>query len=173
MDHHCEFIQNCVGAYNHRFFVQFTTYLFIIMSLFLYYTCLVWSELNNEYKNVIHVSWFIALVIYCWLIYRLLIPQFHQLWINQVYIERKFKTFENVDNYYETNSVYKNIEIIMGSSILRWFVPIEWTKYDLKQRLIDKSYKSFDLLSGKVQLRDAVDRYKVIKFNDNKTKQRY
>ena len=173
MDHHCEFIQNCVGAYNHRFFLQFITYLFIILSLFLYYAHSVWSEVGDEHKNMIHVSWFFALAIYTWLIYRLIIPQYHQLWINQVYIERKFRTFANVDNYYETNSVYSNIEIVMGSSILRWFVPLEWTKHDLKQRLIDTSYKSFDLLSSKVQLRDSVDRYKVIKFNDNKTKQRY
>lgn len=172
MDHHCEILQNCVGAYNHRFFMQFIVYLFIIITLFLYHTYGNFDKLI-EYKVIIELSWFIALLIYCWLIYRLIIPQFRQLFINQVYIERKFGIFMNIDNYFDTGSVYKNIQIIMGSSILGWFIPMEWTKFDLKQRLIDTNYKSYDLCKSTVQLRDAADLYKQRKFYDNKKKEHY
>ena len=165
MDHHCQILRNCVGAYNHRFFVQFIVYLAVILSLYLYFGGVAWSN-HNE---LVHVSWCLALVLWWWLMLRMVIPQIHQMLLNELFIERKFQTLKT-GNFYETGSVLKNVQIVMGSSVLRWFLPLEWTPNDLKLRLIPQHRASFDLLNANVQLRNAVDAYTRNKSHPHKTK---
>ncbi|MFH4974845.1 hypothetical protein AB6A40_001554 [Gnathostoma spinigerum] len=39
MDHHCVWINQCVGFYNHRYFIQFITFLWISQILIIYSNC--------------------------------------------------------------------------------------------------------------------------------------
>ena len=51
---------------------------------------------------------------------------------------------------FDFGSKWKNIESVLGSSILHWFVPLDWTEEELCRRMMDEA-NSFDIMPCKTK----------------------
>ncbi|XP_054276391.1 palmitoyltransferase ZDHHC3-like [Macrosteles quadrilineatus] len=130
MDHHCPWVNNCVGEDNQKYFVLFTFYIasISIHSLFLvanqFYTCvrLEWKDCSS-YSPPTTVVLLVFLVfealLFAIFTLAMLVTQLHAIWNDETGIEQLKKE----EARWVRKSRWKSIQAVFGRFSLAWFSP--------------------------------------------------
>ena len=158
MDHHCPWINNCVGHKNTKFFVQFLFYLLLtsLMVIGLIIKTIVALVTHPRAKIVMNEDGFAAACITDCLVlalccattyigYELLKEQIGTIEENQTFIDEVKKQLG------KQHSFFTGAKLSLGTDWLWWFVPTRsvlrtnyyervWTKREVKKMFIDNSF---------------------------------
>ena len=138
MDHHCRLVDNCIGFYNRKFFIQLlfyvcvlTIYIDITLAYFVFYIIKDIIRMKLAYNNIIHAS----LILSCFsfvFAFSIIITIFFKFHI--ILVLTNSTTIESLDKEHkEENAKFclsrrENWEQVMGTSALLWFIPIDVEK---------------------------------------------
>ncbi|XP_019871650.1 palmitoyltransferase ZDHHC3 [Aethina tumida] len=130
MDHHCPWVNNCVGENNQKYFVLFTLYIATISlhSLFLavnqFLTCI-----KHEWKECTTYSPPATVILLLFLVFEALLfaiftivmlgTQVQAIWNDETGIEQLKKE----EARWVKRSRWKNIQVVFGKFSLLWFSP--------------------------------------------------
>lgn len=138
LDHHCPWINNCVGFGNHKYFLQCIVYALVSCIVGFATAAPELLETCKRIKLIVHgvqgntaleptdeiaflVFGALALFIAIFVI-PLLYIQIRLAVINRTTIE---DNYDNMDNPWDQGSVYGNLEQIFGHAGPDWFLPIQ------------------------------------------------
>ena len=126
MDHHCPWINNCVGTFNKKFFLQFNFYTLIgcIYSIFLCCYYKIYKNLDfimNDTMNIIYTSIQLLLGVLFGIFSFIMIKELYEgLDADSSFIDYKLgKLYENRNLYDEF------IEVMGGTFGIHWFLPFK------------------------------------------------
>jgi len=148
MDHHCVFINNCVGHDNHKSFILFVFYacigLFHVFVLFIWRSINVVENISQEplYQLILLFYCILQTFSLCIFLFYMLCVQIRILLRNTTTIEESVRKWQAFDAH-RANIPYRwpfdygslrNIESVMGSSWIMWpfstlpeFDGLSWT----------------------------------------------
>ncbi|XKL66173.1 hypothetical protein PGB90_009593 [Kerria lacca] len=130
MDHHCPWVNNCVGENNQKYFILFTFYITIISSHALFLSV-------NQFITCIHSDWrecsafsppatiimilFLVFEALLFAIFTLVmfITQLQAIWIDETGIEQLKKE----EARWKKTSRWKSLQTVFGRFSLAWFSP--------------------------------------------------
>lgn len=138
MDHFCPWLNNCIGFYNHKFFVLFIFYAAALCALLLVIMTPTFARLVGQIDDLsidLKVEFRVSLtyLMVCLLTIGLFgFLGFHTylLWLNYTTIEflekRGFNPPPGHINRF-SRGICRNIQAVLGDNPLVWWLPVRWT----------------------------------------------
>uniref|UniRef100_T1GZV6 Palmitoyltransferase n=1 Tax=Megaselia scalaris TaxID=36166 RepID=T1GZV6_MEGSC len=139
MDHHCPWVNNCVGENNQKYFVLFTLYIALISVHALFLVLYNFSQcVKNEWRDCSPYSPPATIVLLLFLIFEallfaiftiiMLVTQVAAIINDQTGIEQLKKEKPN----WEPKSRWKNLQAVFGRFSLTWFSPFTQPRFKTK-----------------------------------------
>ena len=146
MDHHCPWINNCIGFYNKKFLIQLLIYFILVVVyldiIYIYPSYQCFYSLYLGHSNLLWKSFFMLFNHFVLIVLTVLGSEFLKFHLTLVF--SNCTTIESLDEEFKKNNKYDvgmrdNWEQVFGKNILYWFIPI----------INEKSYPIGDGLSWK------------------------
>jgi palmitoyltransferase len=136
MDHHCPWINNCVGFYNRKFFIQLLFYVYLTLVLYWAFSVLhVVFRVIDLFSGHPHDSlhWYDIVVLFGFMITSFLIctlTNFVKFHIKLVW--ENYTTIENLEREDGQKSKFdigprRNLEQVLGANAHLWWLPLHVT----------------------------------------------
>jgi len=142
-DHHCPWMNNCIGLFNKKYFIIFNIYAFIsvIYSCWIFYYYTFYKNYktvrNDVFKHIIAIIWGLFSFIYGLFVFIMIIEQRDN-------VIKEFKAF-NKDKIIKDKLIRIKMRIIFGEKFsFKWFLPFyEGGKRQLFFFIREKKYQLY------------------------------
>ncbi|XP_013778352.1 palmitoyltransferase ZDHHC3-like [Limulus polyphemus] len=140
MDHHCPWVNNCVGENNQKYFVLFTFYIAVIsahaffLAISQFITCI-----NGDWKECSSYSPPVTVVLLLFLVFEALLfaiftlvmfcTQVQAIWNDETGIEQ----LKNESIRWQKQSPKRNMRTVFGQFSLGWFSPFSGPSFPSKK----------------------------------------
>ena len=139
-DHHCPWINNCLGLFNKKYFILFNLYAFLSViytcGLYIYYTM---YKNFKEYRNNIGLNLLTILIAVFAFVYGLFVAI--MVWEQHDNITKEFNRYRDNKELFKKLAGEKMRIIFGGSFSFKWFLPFfEGGKKNIYFALMKKKY---------------------------------
>jgi len=124
MDHHCPWVNNCVGFYNYKFFVLFITWTSITAMITA--ACLlskILSFFSGGQSDMLIVAAFVVTILFGLVLAVFVGTHYIYALNNQTTIEVMEKQSKRKENIFHLGA-YENFKQVFGPNPWLWFVPV-------------------------------------------------